>query len=402
MRIARLTIEGFRGFDEFELVPRRHVAIVGEPRAGRSDLIAALERVLHPDSTRWQPREWDFHEGNLDRPIQIEATLVDLDVGLRQRFLRSLEAWNIDAGAIVDELDDPAELDGEDNDSALRLRYTSVWDPSEERGEQLLEYAKSSFGQSGRIDRVSREDRLALPFRSIRQREPLAIRSEGDFRRMLEGSESADVLGALRRLADGVEALSAELSADPAVVEGLERVLESLREPLAVESEAQDVIRFLPEGGAVSGLLRSLTAALNLREGAGYLPVARHGSTIAGLMSAAEALWWADVDDGIVAIDDFGDDLDAPGASRLTQLLIGSVGQAWISTRRAEVARVFRVEDLVRLTGTGTDRRVHQCDPPVDKDARGALRHYRLQLLPAMTARAVLVCEGPHDVRFGP
>ncbi len=399
MRVARLTIEGFRGFDQFELVPRRHVAVVGEPRAGRSDLVAALERVLHPDSTRWQPREWDFHEGNLDRPIQIEATLVDLDVALRQRFIRSLEAWDADTGVLIEEVEDPAALDSDRYKPALRLRYTSVWDHSEERAEQRLEYAKSPFGQPGQPHRVSREDRLALPFRSIRQREPLAIRSEGDFRRMLEGSESDDVLGALRRLAEGVEALSADLSADPAIIEGLERVLDSLREPLAVESKAQDVIRFLPEGGAVTGLLRSLTAALDLGEGAGYLPIARHGSTIAGLMSAAEALWWADGEDGVVAIDDFGDELDAAGASRLTQLIVSRVRQAWISTRRPEVARAFRVEDLVRLTRTGPGRRVNQCDPPVDKDARGALRHYQLQLLPAMTARAVLVCEGPHDVQ---
>lgn len=94
MCVARLTIEGFRGFDRFELAPRRHVALVGEPRSGRSDLVAALERVLPPDSMRWQPREWDFHGNDLDRPIRIEATLVDLDVALRQRFLRSLEAWD--------------------------------------------------------------------------------------------------------------------------------------------------------------------------------------------------------------------------------------------------------------------------------------------------------------------
>lgn len=399
MRVARLMIDGFRGFDTFELLPRSHVAIVAAPRSGRSDLVAALERVLHPDSTRWQLREWDFHEGNVDRSIQIEVTLVGLDVGLRQRFLRSLEVWDQEDSVIVEEADDPTDLDGEQFMPALRLRYVAAWDSSEERSEQRLEYAKSPSGQTTRVDRVSRDDRLALPFRSIRQREPLAIRSEGDFRRMLEGSTNADdVLDALRRLAEGVETLSAELSAEPAIVEGLERVLESLREPLAVDRDVQDVIRFLPEGGAVSGLLRSLTAALDLGEGAGHLPIGRHGSTIRGLMSAAEALWWADVKDGVVAIDDFGDELDASSGARMAQLLIARVGQAWLSTRRAEVARSFRVEDVVRLTGTSGQRRAYQCDPPVDKNARGALRHYQLQLLPAMTAHGVIVCEGPHDV----
>ena len=215
---------------------------------------------------------------------------------------------------------------------------------------------------------------------------------------MLESANSAEVLAAIRQLAEGVESLSADLAQAPAIVEGLDRVLEVLREPLGVEGSASEVIRFLPDGGAVSGLLRGLIAALDLGEGAGHLPVARHGSTLAALLSAAEAIWWADRADGVVAVDDFGEALDGPTATRLVGLLRRNVGQAWVSTRRPEVAREFPVEDLVRLTGHGASRQHFQCGPPRDKTIRGAMRHFQLQLLPAMTARAVLICEGPHDV----
>jgi putative ATP-dependent endonuclease of the OLD family len=46
MRIARLEITGFRGFESLILLPRGKMLVVGEPRAGRSELIAALRRVL--------------------------------------------------------------------------------------------------------------------------------------------------------------------------------------------------------------------------------------------------------------------------------------------------------------------------------------------------------------------
>ena len=396
LRVAELKIDGFRGFDTVHIRPRGDVALVGEPRSGRSNVVAALERVLHPDGTRWRVREWDFHGGDLDRVLTVEVTLTALGSALQQRFIRRLEVWDQSAREVVATSDEP--LTGEELDAALRLRWTCTWNWDEERADHRVEYVKRLAGAGEHADRVSRDDREALPFRSIRQREPLAIRSEGDFRNMLESANSTEVLAAIRQLSEGVEDLSADLSQVPAIVEGLERVLGVLREPLGVEGSASDVIRFLPDGGAVGGLLRSLTAALDLGEGGGYLPVTRHGSTLAALLSAAEAIWWADRADGVVAVDDFGEALDSPTATRLVGLLRRTVGQAWISTRRPEVARSFPVEDLVRLTGSGAARRHFQCDPPRDRTVRGAMRHFQLQLLPAMTARAVLICEGPHDV----
>jgi putative ATP-dependent endonuclease of OLD family len=54
MRVLRLKVSGFRGFDDLKIHPDDHVLLVGEPGAGRSDMIAALSRVLDPDSTRAQ------------------------------------------------------------------------------------------------------------------------------------------------------------------------------------------------------------------------------------------------------------------------------------------------------------------------------------------------------------
>jgi len=88
MRILTCTVDHFRGFDHVEVAPRGHVLLVGEPRSGRSDLLAALGKVLEPDIGRLD--ELDFYSGATAHDINIEVTLGDLDNELRQRFLDQL------------------------------------------------------------------------------------------------------------------------------------------------------------------------------------------------------------------------------------------------------------------------------------------------------------------------
>lgn len=53
---------------------------------------------------------------------------------------------------------------------------------------------------------------------------------------------------------------------------------------------------------------------------------------------------------------------------------------------------------MVRLSAAGGVRRVHQLVEPSDKRELRVLRQLHLQLLPAMSSRAVVVFEGRHDV----
>src|SRR5664279_990126 len=69
MRVRQLRISSFRGWRCLTLRPGRHALVVGEPRAGRSDLVEALRRVLDPDSTRNPPSEFDVYLGtSLEQP----------------------------------------------------------------------------------------------------------------------------------------------------------------------------------------------------------------------------------------------------------------------------------------------------------------------------------------------
>ena len=55
MRISKLVLRDFRGWEHLDLRPSGHVLLAGVPRSGRSDIIAAICRVLDPESVRLHP-----------------------------------------------------------------------------------------------------------------------------------------------------------------------------------------------------------------------------------------------------------------------------------------------------------------------------------------------------------
>jgi hypothetical protein len=397
MLVLRLEVRHFRGFAHAVVLPRGHALVVGEPRAGRSDLLAALTRVLDPDAIKAALEEWDFHGRDLTRDIEIEVVLGELGPDLHQRFLDQLEFWDPGRAVVLAGSDTTQQLAAAGAAPVLRLAYRGRWNHAEEGGEHWVAFAKSSDPDADRFARVPRADRAALPFLTPSPGRSLALTAQGQFRRLLEQRGPDDIAQALRDMVAGVEELSAKLSAAPAVVEGLEAVLAPVRRTLELSAPAGDAVRFLPEGGSVSGLLRGLQPVVDLAEGAGFLPLRRHGSTTTGLLGVAELLAAVGHAEAVVAVDDFGDTLDAASAERLAGLLRAGIGQLWLSTRRPETARSFAPDELIRLSLASGHRTVHHARTPTTHSERLAARHLHRQLLPAMTARAVVICEGTHD-----
>jgi hypothetical protein len=103
--------------DEFQAA----VVLVGEPRAGRSDLIEGLRRTLAVDGTRnTTPAEFDFFDTG--QRAEVEVVLGDLSRVLSdQVFYDYIEWWNADSDEIIDELDDPRLLAGAEQ--VVRLCY---------------------------------------------------------------------------------------------------------------------------------------------------------------------------------------------------------------------------------------------------------------------------------------
>jgi len=98
-----------------------------------------------------------------------------------------------------------------------------------------------------------------------------------------------------------------------------------------------------------------------------------------------------------VVFDDFGDDLNDPAGQHLAATIRRAASQAWLSTRRGAVVTAFDPAEIVRLSRPGGVRAVSYGPKPVTKAERLAVRHFHIQLAPAMAATAVAVLEGPHD-----
>jgi hypothetical protein len=428
MRVVALHIAGFRGWPDVTLKPAGHMLLVGEPRAGRSDLIEALRRVLDPELTRNPPDEFDVFQpgpaggghastedaspgsspadgeaqdeeaGETVRSALVEVTLGDLGDDLEQHFYRRLELWDRQAGQLLTE-SVPGEVDRERHAPVLRLCYRLGWNPGEGTGEHWVDYPKTSVPEDGVYDRARRADRMLLPFAAITPGRPLTLQPDGKFRGLLADA-GGDLGKTLDALLTAVDLATDGLSGADGVRQALGEVLEPVRPTLDIAPGdlVEEMIQFRAEGGTVAGLLRALQPTLQM-DGAGpHLPLRRHGSTTGSVLAVAEAMIAARRADAVVVADDFGDRLDAGAAEYLAGELRGACAQLWLSTRRPEAARAFPVTEVARVTRHVGRRQVHQVTAPSDRSELSALRQLHMQLLPAMSARTVTVLEGPHDV----
>jgi hypothetical protein len=412
VRVTRLLINNYRGWDRLDLRLRGHVLLAGVPRSGRSDIIAALRRVLDPASS--QARPFDIHqrstaaetiqsEGSPATPgeeapvrpqfAEVEVTLTDLDPEVQQLFDGYLEPLDPD-GCASDDIDaDPSA------DQCVRLTYRLTYDADADLLEAFIYYPVRSDPAMSQYSRVPAATRRALPILGLNSAQPLQLRAGAALRRILDAREPDAANVAFTALSDAVGSAVAGLSADAAVAGAVDQVLQTAGTGMRLGDTAvtAEDVGFVPDDGTVAALLRTLQPALRLDQ-AGPLALSRHGSTAMAVLSAAEAMLLANLPGAVVLADDFGDQLDAAAAEHLAALLRARSGQLWLSTRRPEAARAFEPTELVRLTRHGGVRAHHQLDKITDRKALPAMRQLHTQLLAAMSARTVAITEGPHDV----
>lgn len=401
MRVARLEINQFRGFESFVLIPRANVLVVGEPRAGRSDLIAALRRVLDPRTIQARPSVWDVYRplaeiGTDDHeqdgegasntaPTSINVALLDLSVTQQQDLDESLELLDPKTGLVADSEDPGAEL-------GIRLAYYLRYDRDEEQLEHWLEYPKS--GQ-----RVHRAEREVLRAVVLEHNSPLQLRPEGQLRRLATEQDSEALAGTLRQFAGNIGSATNELAASPEIQAAIREILDAgPRQLLNLDiSDPEASVGFTAEDGSLAPLLREVRPTLNLDYETSHLPLVAHGSTTTAIFAAAEAAALAQSDDAITLADDFGDQLDAASAEYLAFRLRQRPGQVWLTTRRAEVVEAFEAAELLRLTRHNGTRCSFQLTEDPDRKERLRRRHLSTLLAPAMSAQIVALVEGPHD-----
>lgn len=324
---------------------------------------------------------------------EVEVTLTDLDPEVEQLVDGHLQPLDASGSASESDEADPSAP------QCVRLTYRLSYDRETEALESVVYYPMGSNPETGKFARVPAAVRRALPVITLNAGVPLQLRVGGNLRRYVEERDPKAAVAAFEVLRDAVSQAVADLSADSAITEALDAVLAvgGTGKRLGDRPLKAGDIGFLAEDGSVSALLRTLRAALQL-DAAGPLALANHGSTVTAVLSMAEAMLLADVPGAVVLADDFGDQLDAATAEHLASLIRNRSGQAWLSTRRPEVARAFEPGEVVRLVRHGGRRAHHQLPQVSDRKQLVAHRQLHTQLLPALTAPVVAVTEGPHDV----
>ncbi len=446
MRISRLRLHDFRGWSDLDLQPVGHVLLAGVPRAGRSDIIAALRRLLDPAMIRVQPSVGDIRQHRAPAPTptahaatpaaepadpanignqprvdeadgedaketneaptvgttvysdyaEVEATLIDLD--------GELEQLCGDAGCL-----EPLDTDGQVDDSGnadpgaqlgVRVAYRVSYDAQADVVDHAVFFPLRSKPQAGQYARVPVLVRQALPVLVLNAARPLQLRAEGVLRRLIAERDADAAAAALRKMERAVAEATSSLSADATIAATVDAVLNAggVARRLADAPLTATGVQFRPDDGSLSALLRTVQPALDLDE-AGLLTLANHGSTATAVLNAAESLLLTSSVSGAVVLgDDFAEGLDAATGEHLASALRARAGQVWLATRRPEAARAFAPSELIRLTRRGGKRAHHVLPEPADRKDVALRRLLHSQLLPALTAPTVAITEGPHDL----
>lgn len=403
MYIRQLTINHFRGFSNLTLKPKGHVVLIGEPGAGRSDIINAISKVLDTNVIRSGiTTELDFHQRNVAEPIEVEVTIGGLGQDIEQHFIDCLEVWNLEADQLLEECEAPEDVNGENQEWVLRLAYRGQWLMEQERCEEWVYYPKYSDSASQSFRRISLTDieRLGFTHLSYDSGKILDLGARGTFRKIVEQSPGGDFAASLAQYVQEVADAAAHFTTSNQVKLALGEVTKSLYEILRIQpADISQHVEFSPEGGSPSGLLRSLGPTVDLGGGGGALPAWRQGSTIGALFRLAESLALSSSAENIITIDDLGNGMDPASATHFSAIIRSMAGQAWISTRLPSITEIFEPVEVIRLSRAldGT-RLAYQGSTPTTKSEAIAAKHWHRNLLPVFSYHSVIIVEGPHDL----
>jgi hypothetical protein len=316
----------------------------------------------------------------------VEISLLKLSDDTEQTLQDRLELLNPRTGEQADEDEtDDAEL-------GVRMRYCLQYNADEEQLQHWVDYPRSG-------SRIPRSERELLRAFFLDRNPPLQLRAGGTLRHLASEPDPDALSETLQEFAEGIADATQTLADSDELQAALKLVAQhGARRLLELDpSDPTAAIGFTAEDGSLAALLRAVQPTLDL-DTAGALPMSAHGSTTSAILAVAEASATAQAGDAIVIADDFGDHLDAASGEYLAVRLRRRAGHLWLTTRQPEVARAFEATELLRLTRSTGSRKAFQLSEDPDRKTRVRRRHLFTLLGPAMSARAVVLLEGPHDM----
>ena len=321
---------------------------------------------------------------------------------LKQEFFDEIEYWDNWEHALVEESESISKLDKPQFVEVIRLGYRVDWTDEDDIQRVQRYYPKFGRDQVAQLTRVTRTkiQRLGFAYTLGIQGNPLSLAPRSMFRRIINAYDQDDFERSTERYVSGVANAATEFSSAHEVRQALKDVLTQIR-PLSDDIEPvehADSMIFTPTELSRSSLLRALEPSFYLGDELGHLPQSRIGTTLLQSLGVSEVLATAERENGIFAIDDLGDGLDAATAQYLATTAINRAGQCWITTRSGAIAEAFEPSEVVRLNlRSDGSRKPHQGWTHETHHDRKLVRNWYRVLAPALSYRAVAVVEGPSD-----
>jgi energy-coupling factor transporter ATP-binding protein EcfA2 len=366
MRLQRLEIENFRGFDGFDLpVNGGSLFLIGENAGGKTSLLTAIARALGRD--RGFTRA-DFRD--LQAPIEITATLNDLSAPQRAILGNNVE---FATGS-------PARL---------RVQARAIWDPAVEDAEAEHLYPKNG-------NRSSRAERDAIPI--------LWLPAVRDVGRFLQFGVPRNVMGQLLeqlpigpsidRAIDEIADASEKFAQDPE----LQRFLSEARDELAhmLPDVAQDAYAIGRSGATGRDLLRQFE--LLVKHVGEPIGITQQSSGLAQLTVFVFALKLAAADPGAILLVDEPEVSLHPQAQRsLVRGLRALQAQTIIATHSSNLLERGDPRQVARVRST--TRRVELAFPSTltDEESKRLARFTNPHAAEAFFARTIVLVEGDSD-----
>ena len=356
-------MKNFRSVANGEILFGEHTVLIGSNSVGKSTVCEALDLLLGPDrlSRANAINEHDFYQRNYldknDEPIKIEleVVLANLTTELMARYRGNCEYWNIHDEKLLDEKDEPEDVDCEHVVPALRIVFEGSYDKEEDEFVAQTYFASPPSEENKASMRVNRADKREFGF--IYQR---ALRT-GARALSLERGSLLDIILRLKeddRSAMWEQTLEQLESLEPSIdqIPQLNKILEDIDErarkfiPLTTEGQA---FRLFPSSLTREDLRRSITLFGSSERSNTPVPHWRLGSGAINALVFSLLTFIAGLKKNVIfAMEEPEIAIPPHTQRRIVKFLRNQMRQTILTTHSPSILEQFKPEDVVVLDRT--------------------------------------------------
>lgn len=438
MRIARLTIENFRGIKFADLKLPEHSVLIGDNNTGKTTLLEALDLVLGPDRLNRYPAidEHDFFRGIytskstqreteefVDAPeessiesiegeehqevspapqIKIEVLVVNLTEEQKRKFGDFVEFWDCSTGQLYDQ-PDPAGVDLPQITEALRVTFIGAYNEEDDDFEGNSFFTRS-LTENDKPEPFKKQHKQVCGFLFLR-----SLRT-GSRALSLERGSLLDIILRLKEVRPGmwedtINTLSSlSVAGDPAlgVLPVLESISAALKKYVPKEWGVQPHLR-------VSNLTREhlrkvITAFMATGDGDHAAPFNRQGTgTINMLVLAMLSQIAEDKQNVIFAMEEPETAIPPYAQKRIVHEVRKLSSQAIFTSHSPYVLEEFAVEETIVLSRDSEGNLGQKSiDLPANVKPKRYRQEFRTRFAEGLLARRILIAEGATEASAFP